>query len=59
MKTRIIKTQPLYRRLAYRKTKIVPSLTMSGNWLIEAGFPAHTNVAVKVEAGKITLQPAA
>ncbi len=58
MKKRLLKTQPLYRRLAYRETKIVPSLSMSGKWLIDAGFPIHTEVSVIVEAGKITIQPA-
>lgn len=57
MRDRKAKIQPQYRRLAYGQSKIVPKLSIGGNWLERAGFSAKSEVLLKVEIGKITILP--
>lgn len=54
--TKVIKLQPVYRQTRYeRKARIVPKLTLQGNWLEEAGFKVADVVTVRVENGKLTI----
>lgn len=54
--TRIIKLQPEYRRGKYdRNFHKVPSLKLSGNWLIEAGFHPSRLVRVTVEDNRLVI----
>ncbi len=58
MSSRELTVQPLLRKLAYRREKVVPQLTLSGNWLAAAGFEPSTKVSVLVANGKITIKAA-
>jgi cell division inhibitor SulA len=53
--TRIIKLQPVYKESKWNPTKIVPKLTLSGNWLQNAGFLPHKIIYVTVEKGRLVI----
>ncbi len=54
--TRIIKLQPEYRQGKYdRVARKVPSLKLSGNWLLEAGFHPSRLVRVVVEDNRLVI----
>ena len=60
--TRKFKLQPQYVSRKYtRDIKIIPKLTLSGNWLQKAGFLPYEIIYVKVEEGRLVItayQPA-
>ena len=43
-------------RTYYKKTKLIPSLKLSGNWFQEAGFDIGQNVEIEVKKGKLILK---
>jgi hypothetical protein len=54
--TRIIKLQPHYRQRKYENfPRIVPKLTLQGNWLQEAGFHPCKLIRVAVSDGKLVI----
>lgn len=54
--TRIIKLQPQYRMGKWdTKWKVVPKLTLQGNWLQEAGFQPSKLIKVTVSDGKLII----
>jgi len=54
--TKVIKLQPVYRQNRHESVpRIVPKLTIQGNWLAEAGFNVADVVHVRVENGKLTI----
>ena len=54
--TRKLKLQPKYVSRKYtREIKIIPKLTISGNWLKMAGFLPYEIIYVKVEEGRLTI----
>jgi hypothetical protein len=54
--TRIIKLQTVYRDQKWtRQIKKVPKLTLSGNWLQNAGFLPHKKIYVTVEEGRLVI----
>ena len=54
--TKVIKLQPVYRQNRNENVpRIVPKLTIQGNWLSEAGFKVADVVHVRVENGKLTI----
>ena len=54
--TRIIKLQPNYRQGKYaHMPKVVPKLTLTGNWLQEAGFHPSKLIQVAVSNGKLVI----
>ena len=54
--TKVIKLQPVYRQGKHEAMpRIVPKLTIQGNWLKEAGFKVADVVHVRVENGKLTI----
>lgn len=56
--TKVIKLQPEFRKGKYQDNfKQVPKLTLSGNWLADAGFKPHQVVHVTVENGRMTIVP--
>lgn len=57
MSNRELKVQPLVRRLTNRNYKVVPQLTLSGNWLKDAGFNPNSKVDLKVKEGIIIITP--
>ena len=47
---------PVYRQNRHESVpRIVPKLTIQGNWLAEAGFKVADVVHVRVENGKLTI----
>ena len=55
--TRVIKLQPEYRQTRDQKSPVkVPKLTLSGEWLRDAGFEHGQVVHVTVENGRLTIQ---
>ncbi len=58
-KIRYLKIQPHYRPQQQGKPyKIVPELTLCGNWLAEAGFPSNSYVSVTVMDGVLVIKTA-
>ncbi|HCY41789.1 MAG TPA: type I addiction module toxin, SymE family [Prolixibacteraceae bacterium] len=54
--TRIIKLQPHYRQGKWdMKPKVVPKLTLQGNWLQDAGFQPSKLIKVAVSDGKLVI----
>jgi len=54
--TRTFKLQPKYVSRKYtRDIKIIPKLTISGNWLQKAGFLPNEIIYVKVEDGRLVI----
>ena len=54
--TRIIKLQSVYRDQKWtRQIKKVPKLTLSGNWLQNAGFLPHKKIIVEVFEGRLVI----
>ena len=54
--TRKFKLQPQYVSRKYtRDIKIIPKLTLSGNWLQKAGFLPYQIIYVKVEEGRLVI----
>ena len=54
--TRKFKLQPQYVSRKYtRDIKIIPKLTLSGNWLQKAGFLPYEIINVKVEEGRLVI----
>lgn len=40
-----------------RNYKIIPQITLQGNWLQEAGFQHGDQVSIHVEDGQLTIRP--
>jgi len=54
--TRTFKLQPQYVSKKYtHDIKIIPKLTLSGNWLQKAGFLPNKIIYVKVEEGRLVI----
>ena len=54
---RQIKLQPRHRALSWNKSKVVPSLTLSGGWLEEIGFKTGTKVTILIEENLLIIKP--
>ena len=52
-----LKIQPRYRKGAY-SSKIIPELTLSGNWLEAVGFKAGARVVIEIKDRELIIKPA-
>lgn len=59
MKRRLLKVQETESPYAmkHRGLSSKPQLTLKGNWLEQAGFPANSQVLVEVIAGALVVRP--
>ena len=52
-----LKIQPRYRKGVY-SSKIIPELTLSGNWLEAVGFKAGARAVIEIRDGELIIKPA-
>ncbi|QJW92497.1 type I addiction module toxin, SymE family (plasmid) [Spirosoma taeanense] len=61
MQTRTKKVQAKYSitgSIGFKKTRIIPSLELSGDWFSAAGFAPGQLATIEVINGQITIKPA-
>lgn len=56
---RKIKLQPKYRLVDRRKSRVVPELRISGDWLAAAGFEAGVMVNIEISNNQLIIVPVA